>query len=298
MLEQVLRTQAIPGLMETEGREKLAEYLCTLQPRGGSQLSSELRDARRTCTMQFGQDEAGLYPPHVSVTGFFRATKAQAAQLGLLLVDLVAEGSRTTRFHIEGRKIILVSNGHVLIDVHAPEVAELARAFACKAASHGVHVRPKDVRHLSLASGRSADVQILTQEVFSGVPFGHYDMDLVLARLVHRASPAGLTADAVAHQFSEELRLPLLAPASPSAICTAAIDTELGSISTPVRKRGQAACPYAELRCSTAQAHPADAVHEDVTPAKTAKLDMELTRYKRAGRARCDDSVSACACVG
>lgn len=278
--------------MESAGDERLAEYLCTLQPCEGSQLGSELRTGRRSCALQLGSDEASLYPPHVSVTGFFRATRHQAAQLRSLLVDLVAAGAGTTGFHIEGRKIVLASNGHVLIDIHAPEVAELAQAFACKAANHGVHVRPKDVRHLSLASGRSAEEQVRVQELFSGVPFGQYGMDLVLARLIRRATPAQRGANTTVHQFSEGLRLPLVARAHHGATCMSQIDVEVGNVSTPSKKRGQASHPHGGPKHSAEKASLAGAADEDLTPAKIAKTNAASTASRRAGYG---EALAACA---
>lgn len=203
------RPTLTPGAMGDEGHDPAAEYLCTLQPRGCTRLADELGACRRRCTSELGQDQTGLYPLHVSVTGFFRATRLQLVQARSLLSELFSAGARN--LHIEGHKIVVTSDGYVLIDVHAPGVAELARVFASRAADIGMHVRPKDVRHLSLASGRSPEEQLRVKEFFSGVPLGAFGMDLVLARLVRRASVPEASAAAAAHDFVEEATLPRFA---------------------------------------------------------------------------------------
>eukprot|EP00971_Amphidinium_carterae_P180850 3587499-Amphidinium_carterae.1 len=55
-----------------------AEYLCTLQPRKGSWLENDLLHCRGKCLRAgLGHDTTGLYPPHVTLVGFFKATSQQ-----------------------------------------------------------------------------------------------------------------------------------------------------------------------------------------------------------------------------
>lgn len=300
------RPTLTPGAMGDEGHDPAAEYLCTLQPRGCTRLADELGACRRRCTSELGQDQTGLYPLHVSVTGFFRATRLQLVQARSLLSELFSAGARN--LHIEGHKIVVTSDGYVLIDVHAPGVAELARVFASRAADIGMHVRPKDVRHLSLASGRSPEEQLRVKEFFSGVPLGAFGMDLVLARLVRRASVPEASAAAAAHDFVEELRLPLpgsdiLTGAGPAPSSEAKLD----HISTPIRKRPCQDSPLRRFKRRTAHASlegsyvaaaaATTELEEDITPAKAPKVDssacMQSTGAHRAG-----NFASPVACCG
>lgn len=203
-----------------------AEYLCTLQPFENSVFAQSLLMKRAACRRAgYGQDKTCLYPPHVSVTGFFKATQRQAQELCALTVrELISAAARRRRSGQSGggwekepeghsvkvKRVISTEGGHVILDVAAPAVAELACTLAEQAASIGLHVRPKDVRHLSIAADRDAKER-------DGIAKLHEDIDfncdcgwnLVVSRLLFRSDVETLRTDGTPHLFCDLLRFPV-----------------------------------------------------------------------------------------
>eukprot|EP00747_Dinoflagellata_sp_TGD_P146145 gnl/TRDRNA2_/TRDRNA2_176658_c0_seq3.p1 gnl/TRDRNA2_/TRDRNA2_176658_c0~~gnl/TRDRNA2_/TRDRNA2_176658_c0_seq3.p1 ORF type:complete len:434 (+),score=67.13 gnl/TRDRNA2_/TRDRNA2_176658_c0_seq3:66-1304(+) len=186
----------------------LAEYLVTLQPPDGSSLAEQLHSCRSVCKAVHGVDEALLYPPHVSVTGFFTATEEQAAGvcevLGKLL-SLAAPGSLV----VEILRALVTDDGHVLLDVRAAGIANLAERLSAEMKPKGVNVRPKDVKHMTLAKGRSQLERERIVELFRDVMVGPCDCDLVVARLRSRSDVRRMCSCGEAHGFDELMRLRL-----------------------------------------------------------------------------------------
>lgn len=151
-------------------------------------------------------DETGLYPPHVSVTGFFAATSQQAANICKAATESIAAQAEAG-FHIEMRDVISTDSGYVLVDVFAPGVATFAVSLAAQAGTFGVHMRPKDVRHLSLASGRKPEEQSYIKQLCSILLQGPCTFDFVVAMLLHRSQDCN--REAKPHIFRELLRLHL-----------------------------------------------------------------------------------------
>jgi len=216
--------------MQVAQAEDAADFVCTLQPRPGSTLAAQFASCRRACQcLGLGVDETSLYPPHVTVTGFFRASDEQAARVCELAAELAAsaslavrsEGSREEKAEgqtsdlAEGRRdvqllrVLSTDSGHVIADVVAFSVACLAAALAEKARAFGVQLRPKAVRHLSLASGRGSEEQASILSVYGALPLGGGPWDLVVSKLVEKSELACLRQTGQMHQFKELLRLPL-----------------------------------------------------------------------------------------
>lgn len=194
-----------------EEQSTSAEYLCTLQPPKGSPLASLLAELRKKWFNEHGgMDTTGLYPPHVSVTGFFTATSQQVARICKAATKLIAVQAEAG-FHIEMRDVISTDTGYVIIDVFAPEVAAFAVSLTDQAGTFGVRMRPKDVRHLSLASGRSLAEQSRIKQLCSILPHGLCTLDFVVASLVHRSDVTrrDCNGEAKPHTFRELLRLRL-----------------------------------------------------------------------------------------
>lgn len=215
--------------------QELNEYVCTLQPPVSSALARALADGRRRCREAgLGLDTTDLYPPHVTVTGFFTATQQQAAEVcalasrelaacipgcsagaareaGSALEPSVAEWEVEAATVALSQVLATEGGGYVLIDVAAPAVAALAAALAEKAPSLGVHLRPKAVRHLSLASGRTPDEQTRIRCIYQALPSirGAGAWDFVISRLIERSNVERLEKYGLAHKFEEVLRVPL-----------------------------------------------------------------------------------------
>lgn len=196
----------------------VSEYLCTLQPHRGSQLAQALLARRTSCELAgLGVDSAWLYPPHVSVTGFFTATKEQAELVcELARSELERAQAAESEAHgiectVEVRKVLTTETGHVLLDVEAPSVAKLSSALAERAKKCGVGVRPKAVRHLSLAAGRSdPGVRCAIADFHKGLPLeADAGWELVVAQLVKRSDVEALQSEGRRHHFSDLLRLPV-----------------------------------------------------------------------------------------
>lgn len=237
------------------------EYLCTLQLPDGSRLIRDLDERRALCMAEMGADETVLYPLHVTVTGFFSATAEQAMQIAAAASKLVRSAAPGA-LDAEIQKVLATDDGHVLLDVVAPGVANLALALAAEAKQHGVLVRPKHVRHLSLAKRRSPAEREQILRLYNGLSFGSCHFDLVVSRLLRRSDVERLRLHGEGHSFSDLLRLRL----------PAAADLRLRSpvcISTPLRKR-------------PSSPHPADEdVWQDVSRRKLTppKMHKELLTY-------------------
>jgi len=206
-----------------------SEYLCTLQPPSTSAFAQGLLSRRVACQQAgFELDSTGLYPPHVSVTGFFEATQHQAAEICALaqtelaaaLAPLAAlppdsgEGSGGGGADAGGecvrvQQVVTTESGHVLLDVAAPLISSFAQGLAKQAARVGVHVRPKAVRHLSLASGRSPEQRAGIARLYEDLLVGGCCWDLVVSRLSFRSDVEKLRRDGDTHVFEELLRLTL-----------------------------------------------------------------------------------------
>jgi len=288
--------------MEVAGRgaaHSLPEYLCTLQPPHGSALARKLAACRSSCQRELGVDEASLYPPHVTVTGFFHATPQQVMRVCAALVRLVRERvQREGVLRTELRGTVSTGDGHVILDVSAPGVTELAAAWAAQAAPHGIRLRAKAVRHMSLGKGRSPPEQESIERLHGDVPLGACELDLVIARLASRSDVPALRSQGRGHSFTELLRLSL-----PSGKAHAVLDRlpirapAFADASTPVRKRrgethGGEELAAAEVGCDSA----------DVTPPKLARpmgttfgigeakrLYVDGARPCRRHVARCDE---------
>lgn len=183
-------------------------------------------------------DETLLYPPHVSVTGFFHATPQQAAQVCAALVRLVPEWARRGGLGTEVRGVVSTNDGHVILDVFAPGIADLAATLTAQADSLGISLRPKAVRHLSLGKCRSPLEQESIARLHADVPRGRCEFDLVVSRLVQRSDVLRLQREGQAHSFQELVRVSLssgtrCAPRGRLHIRTSVIE----GAPTPVRKR-------------------------------------------------------------
>lgn len=192
--------------------EEASEHLCTLQPAAGSKLAQSLLELRAKCQAELSADETGLYPPHVSVTGFFQATSRQAEELCQKAAELVkaAREVKEGALDIELRKIISTDCGHVLVDVFAPGAAALAQELATWGERSGVELRPKAVRHLSLASRRPKAERARIARLFEALPLASpCQLEFVVSRLARRSTVQQLRQDGQVHSFSDLMRLPL-----------------------------------------------------------------------------------------
>eukprot|EP00419_Tripos_fusus_P023864 CAMPEP_0172712086 /NCGR_PEP_ID=MMETSP1074-20121228/60896_1 /TAXON_ID=2916 /ORGANISM="Ceratium fusus, Strain PA161109" /LENGTH=265 /DNA_ID=CAMNT_0013535963 /DNA_START=25 /DNA_END=822 /DNA_ORIENTATION=+ len=220
-----------------EGTSMVSEYLCTLEPRGGSQLARTLAMCRTRCRTHLDVDETMLYPLHISVTGFFSATEEQANGVCSVIQRLLA--AWTHSLDVEVQRVVPTDTGYVLLDVTAAGIAELATTLADQARPLGVQVRPKAVRHLSLASRRVREEQVAIAEIHEDVPLGLCAFDLVVSQLLRRSDIDSLRATGQVHVFRELVRLPLpgsngVGEAAPSRMC---IGFEVQDAVTPMRKR-------------------------------------------------------------
>jgi len=260
-----------------------SEYLCTLQPQIGSELHTQLLECRKASQLKFGVDETCLYPPHVSVTGFFFASSRQV----LAICEAIAERCKklpSTGGKVNLRQVVQATSGHVLIDVVAPGFAELSAAAALEAKPLGVTVRSKAVRHISLASQRSADEQRQIAQLYGPISLGWHQMDLVVSRLLRRSTVELLQQDMQGHSFVDVLRLPL--QSVQTAKTTAAVPlNDLGDASTPNRKRPGLQC-NGEWRGNSLY-----------TPPKLAKIECHsgsIELLHESSPSRCRQSCGGC----
>mmetsp|Transcript_167115 Transcript_167115/g.531537 ORF Transcript_167115/g.531537 Transcript_167115/m.531537 type:complete len:277 (+) Transcript_167115:120-950(+) len=185
-----------------------SEYLCTLQPCASSDLAQALLARRASCILAgYGVDATGLYPPHVSVTGFFTATREQASTFCELARRELEHAALRA---VEARSVVATDGGHVLLDIIAPGAAEFSAALTAGAAALGVGVRPKTVRHLSLASCRGSDECAGIVALHEGLPSqGGAGWELVVSELTRRSDVEALRQEGRGHAFRDVLRLPL-----------------------------------------------------------------------------------------
>jgi hypothetical protein len=207
------------------------EYLCTLQPPIDSALSEDFKRLREECSSVFGLDGTGLYPPHVSVTGFFFATPEQASAICEDASMMIAT-AKPSSLIVEVREALATDRGHALLDISAPGVAQFAVALATVAKDSGVEVRPKAVSHLSLAAGRSREQCDLIVQMYSNFFRGQCSLDLVIAKLMQRSDVTQLATSGEAHVFQELLRQRLPGPVEHPKSPISEIDVKV-----PVRQR-------------------------------------------------------------
>lgn len=230
----------------------ICEYLCTLQLQDGSQPAHDLNERRSLCKAEMGADETVLYPPHVTVTGFFTATPEQASEVVAAVVKLV-RNARPGSLCVDMRQVLATDDGHVLLDVVAPGIAKIALALAAEAKQCGILIRPKHVRHLSLAKRRNAAEREQIIGLYSDLSLGRCPVDLVISRLLRRSDVDRLRLHGEAHIFSDLLRMRL--PVAP--------DLRLrhpACLTTPLRKRPSEPHPEEE-----------DAQRRKLTPPKMPK---------------------------
>jgi len=249
-------TQANAALVESE-------FLITLQPRPDSELARAFAECREACRRGgFGLDATDLYPPHITVTGFFPATQRQATQVCALAaaelerlvaakpgcpvpaaekpLELCEEAQACPECSpsVDLLQVLATDRGYVLVDVQAPGMASLGKALAEKACAHELpHLRPKSVRHISLASGRSAEEQAGVLQIYrAALPLGAAGpWDLVVSQLLVRADPERLRFGGEAHHFQELMRLPLPLPSGGTPHTRAAIQGALQPEASAVR---------------------------------------------------------------
>lgn len=281
---------------------EVAEYLCTLQPLEGSALANSLAELRARCQEEYQPDETGLYPPHVSVTGFFEATPEQAEDLRGAVPELAASHAAVEgALDAQLRRIVSTECGHVLVDVWAPGVAALAQELASWGARRGLRLRPKAVRHLSLASRRPPAERARIARLYEALPLdGPCELELVLSRVVRRSSPEQLGRHGCMHAFCDVLRWRLPGGA-PRARATAPQCAEVLCAPAPTRlqRRPQPQLPTegrarAISFCSEALAASAatplrkrhseptaaeEALLRQITPVKLAKAEAKRPRH-------------------
>lgn len=238
-----------PKSPRMENSPEQAEYLIMLQPSEATPLAQILDSQRAACLQAYGADETNLYPVHISVTGFFWATEAQAEGISRALQRLV-EQSAPESLCIDVQHIAAIEkDGYVIILVSAPGIKEMADELPTLPEAAGLHLRPKRLSHMSLAKGRSPEQQEQIMQSFEKVQSGPSPMDLVFYRLMKRSDVKEFTDNGTAHQFHELFRLQLHGPeggqpedqlaasasctpkTSPRSIASTAVTTDSGKTS-------------------------------------------------------------------
>mmetsp|Transcript_120538 Transcript_120538/g.236930 ORF Transcript_120538/g.236930 Transcript_120538/m.236930 type:complete len:246 (-) Transcript_120538:29-766(-) len=199
--------------------ENQAEYLVTMQPVEGSLFAQSLLLKRAECRRAgLGNDSTGLYPPHVSVTGFFKATEQQVNQLLSIVGAEFADAIRRARAghisledgqFVKVKQLLTTNGGHVILDIAAPAMSDFAASLAAKAARIGAHVRPKAVRHMSIAAGRHDQELHEIAKIHQDLDMGECGWNLVVSRLLYRSDVESLQRDGKTHEFCDVLRLPI-----------------------------------------------------------------------------------------
>lgn len=137
--------------------------------------------------------------------------------------------------------MVSTDTGHVLLDISALGVPEFAIALAERVKPFGVHLRPKAVRHLSLASRRHVHEQERIAELHTEVPFGPCVVDIVVSRLVQRSSIQRLQENGQVHGFCELLRIRFSSVDNDVEVETTrpckTCELALSDVTTPVKKR-------------------------------------------------------------
>jgi len=186
----------------------MSEFLCTLQPVENSDLSRCLSVGRMACLQSgLGYDSTGLYPPHVTIIGFFKASGWQVECLSGLIHQRLAS---LWNCDIEVKEVVVTNKGHVLLDITAPAFADLAMNLAVDAAKLGLALRPKAANHLSLAEGRSAEeCSCIAQQYIASLQSSTCRWEFVLSRLSYRSDLDQLRSGGSSHHFEDVLRLPV-----------------------------------------------------------------------------------------
>jgi len=110
---------------------------------------------------------------------------------------------------VKVQQVVTTEGGHVILDVVAPLISNFAKALAVQSELVGVNVRPKAVRHLSLASGRCPEERASIARLYEDLLVGGCCWDLVVSRLSFRSDVDKLRQGGDTHMFEELLRLKL-----------------------------------------------------------------------------------------
>merc|ERR1711972_306848 len=159
------------------------------------------------------------YPLHVSVTGFFEASESQIVQLRQVIPEMVKRELRDAG-EIAVGDVIATKTGYILFDMKAAAISNFAQRLGEMTARQlGLHIRPKNVNHISLACNRPDEATREKIRTLFEPPEGEDDrevrqayetatFDLVLSRLVARSSFERFAEDGP-HQFMEVTRIRL-----------------------------------------------------------------------------------------
>jgi len=240
-------------------KETKAEYLIMLQPSKATPLAQILDSQRTACLQVHGADETNLYPVHISVTGYFWATDAQAEGISKALQCLLEQKTpESLRMDVQHTKAT-DDDGYVILLVSAPGLKEMADKLPLLPEAAGLRLRPKRLSHMSLAKGRSPEQQEQIMQSFQEVQSGPSPMDLVLCRLLKRSDVEEFTNNGTPHQFHEVFRTRLSEPAeggspeeqliasadctpktSPRSVASTAVttDSSMASAAAPPDKSG------------------------------------------------------------
>lgn len=189
------------------------EYIINLQPTRDSALQNFLYQKRAACAERLGMDPTYLYPFHVSVTGFFKGTEVAVAQVVELMRSTLEEElalqSEDAGPPVKVNHVLSTTDGYILLDVHAPVINTCAKKLSQKGTELGLRLRPKEVNHISLASGRDEpELQKEIQELYRDVDLvkDNATFDLVLSRVIRRSSFERLAQDG-SHKFEKLVRI-------------------------------------------------------------------------------------------
>lgn len=185
------------------------EFVCTLQLPVGSPQLAELERRRQACENALGVDETHLYPLHVTVVGVFVATREEVAAVCNMARSLIAKAATDALAVDVQAALAPPASGHVLLDVVAPGAAALAQRLTQLAGEAGVVLRPKAVRHMSLASKRSPEEQRSILCFYQNLRLGRCDMDLLVSEQLLRSDLRRLREQGQRHVFRDVLRLPV-----------------------------------------------------------------------------------------
>jgi hypothetical protein len=192
--------------------DALGEYIINLQPTQDTSFRQYLYDKRAELADKFGKDPTYLYPLHVSVTGFFEATRPCIDKVVSMLSEIISEELSEIRNNeaVMAKEVLSVNAGYVLMDLEAPSITNFAKALSLRAKDLGLNIRPKSVNHISLAMGRpDAEQRRQIQDMYASDPDSlkkDATFDLVLSRRTFRGSFERLDVDG-AHQFKEVARV-------------------------------------------------------------------------------------------
>jgi hypothetical protein len=104
----------VPAInLNPDDSEEVASYLINLQPSPNTPFHTFLYEQRRRLAEEMSFDPTYLYPLHVSVSGFFEATRRDILQLvDMMIEDLAKELSISARVKVG--KVICTTSGYVL----------------------------------------------------------------------------------------------------------------------------------------------------------------------------------------